>query len=69
MMMPIAPANHAASLTSDAPSDKIRMPYLGVYVHRPICLFGHVTPHGPIRDALDTYVKYNRTMDWHSTIH
>ena len=57
VMMPKAPANHAASLTSDAPSDKTRVPYLGVYVRQPFCLFGHVTPHGTIRDALDTYTS------------
>ena len=31
-------------------------PNLEVHAHQPFCLFGHVTPHGPIRDALDGYM-------------
>ena len=37
--------------------DKVRVSYLGVHVRAPFCLFGHVTPHGPIRDALDGYTS------------
>ena len=47
-MTPKAAANHAPWLGSDAPDDKMR---------RPFCLFGHVTPHGPIRDALDVHTS------------
>ena len=57
VMTPNAPTNHAASPGSDAPSDKMWAPYLGVHVRAPFCLFGHVTPHGPIRDALDGYTS------------
>ena len=57
VMTPNAAANHKPSLSSDAPDDKMRAPYLGVHVRRPFCLFGHVTPHGPIRDALDGYTS------------
>ena len=57
VMTPNAAANQAAPLGSDAPDDKMRAPYLGVHVHRPFCLFGHVTPHGPIRDALDVHTS------------
>ena len=42
---------------SDAPRDAMRAPYLGVHMRRPFCLFGHVTPHGPIRDALDGHTS------------
>ena len=35
------------------PSDAMRRPCCDDHVRRPFCLFGHVTPHGPIRDALD----------------
>ena len=57
VMTPNAAANHTPSLGSDAPDDKMRAPYLGVHVRRPFCLFGHVTPHGPIRDALDVHTS------------
>ena len=57
VMTPKAAANHAPSHSSDAPDDKMRAPYLGVHVRRPFCLFGHVTPHGPIRDALDVHTS------------
>ena len=57
LMTPKAAANHAALLSSDAPSDMMHAPYLGVHVRRPFCLFGHVTPHGPIRDALDVHTS------------
>ena len=43
------------SLSSDAPDDKMRTPYLGVHVRRSFFLFGHVTSHEPIRDALDNH--------------
>ena len=56
-MMPKAAANHAALLSSDAPSDMMRVPYLGIHVRWPFCLFGHVTPHRPIRDALDVHTS------------
>ena len=52
-----AAANQAPLRRSDAPSDTMRAPYLGVHVRRPFCLFGHVTPHGPIRDALDGHTS------------
>ena len=52
-----APTNHVASLTSDAHSEEMRAPYLEVHMCLPFCLFGHVTPHGPIRDALDGYTS------------
>ena len=51
------PANHAASLTRQVPSDKICAPYLGVHVRRPFCLFGHVTPHGPAYCPADQGAK------------
>ena len=57
VMMRIAAANHAPSLGGDPPDDKMRAPYLGVHVRQPFCLFGHVTPHGPIRDALDVHTS------------
>ena len=43
----------APLLGGDAPSDAMRRPCCGDHVRQPFCLFGHVTPHGPIRDALD----------------
>ena len=45
-MTPNAAANHMPSLSSDAPDDKMRTPYLGVHMCAPFCLFGHVTTHG-----------------------
>ena len=57
LMTPKAAANHTPSLSSDAPDDKMHAPYLGVHVRQPFCLFGHVTPHGPIRDALDMHTS------------
>ena len=29
-----------------------------VHVRRPFCLFGQVTPHVPIRDALDRHMSH-----------
>ena len=52
-----AAANQAPLRCSDAPSDEMRAPYLGIHVRRPFCLFGHVTPHVPIRDALDGHTS------------
>ena len=49
VMTPNAVANQTPLLSSDALDDKMRTPYLGVHVRRLFCLFGHVTPHGPIR--------------------
>ena len=43
----------APLLGGDAPSDAMRRPCCGEHVRRPFCLFGHVTPHGPILAALD----------------
>ena len=40
VMTPNAAANHTPSLSSDAPDNKMRAPYLGVHVCRPFCLFG-----------------------------
>ena len=57
VMTPNAAANHTPSLSSDAPDDKMRAPYLGVHMRRPFCLFGHVAPHEPIRDALDMHTS------------
>ena len=47
----------APLLGSDAPSDATRPPCCGNHVRRPFCLFGHVTPHEPIRDALDGHAS------------
>ena len=49
----------APLLGGDAPSDAMRPPCCGDHVRRPFCLFGHVTPHGPIRDALDAARHHN----------
>ena len=57
VITPNAAANHTPSLGRDVPDDKMRAPYLGVHVCRPFCLFGNVTPHGPIRDALDMHTS------------
>ena len=43
----------APLLGGDAPSDAMRRPCCGEHVRRPFCLFGHVTPHGPILAPLD----------------
>ena len=43
----------APLLGGDAPSDAMRWPCCGEHVRRPFCLFGHVTPHGPILACLD----------------
>ena len=43
----------APLLGGDGPSDAMRRPCCGEHVRRPFCLFGHVTPHGPILAPLD----------------
>ena len=62
MMTPKAAANHTPSLGSDAPDDKMRAPYLGVHMRRPFCLFGHVTPHGPIQAMPWMCTRHNFTL-------
>ena len=57
VMTPNTAANHTPSLGSDAPDDKMRAPYLEGHVRRPFCLFGHMTPHEPIWDALDMHTS------------
>ena len=61
----------ARLLGGDAPSDADARPCCGVHVRRPFCLFGHVTPHGPILACLDAVTspqpRWPRRWTRHST--